>query len=73
MLELNMLAFLGVLSLTQRRTYPSSLKYFIVQRLGSRAFLFGLLMTLLLRFSRIALRVVRVSLFLKLGAAPLHG
>ena len=73
MLELNMLAFLALVGLSKERAQSSALKYFMIQRVGSRAFLLGLRLSLFSGLSEHIASLIGIGLFLKLGASPFHG
>jgi len=73
MLELNILRFLALVGINSRNFHSSALKYFIVQRIGSSILLIGVSLRALREGIALFQRVLGGGLFLKLGAAPLHG
>lgn len=67
-LELNLLRFIFIMFQLSREGATSGLKYFLIQRFGSRVFLLGLVdLTLRGRFGAL---VITVALLFKLAIAP---
>lgn len=72
-LELNMLRFLPIMTSERLElSLENSLKYFLVQRIGSILFLTRVLMLEGATYSVFPV-LLTLSILLKLGAAPLHG
>nr|YP_009498526.1 NADH dehydrogenase subunit 2 [Caridina multidentata]AWK60839.1 NADH dehydrogenase subunit 2 [Caridina multidentata] len=71
-LELNLLSFIPLLSFSKSNQYSSesSLKYFLIQALGSSLILASAPMTLYVQ--DITSVAITLALLLKMGAAPLH-
>ena len=72
-LELNMLIFVAAIRGAKVRLETVSIKYFIIQRIGSRVFLSGVVLGALQASHSLLSIFVGFSLILKLGVAPLHG
>ena len=70
-LEINILAFLPIMSSESGVAFENTIKYFIIQRCASIIFLFGLIYCLFIGNRFVLLK--RIALFFKLGAAPFHG
>lgn len=70
-LELNILAFLPIISSEPGLALENTMKYFLVQRWASIFFLIGLIFSMFISEHLYSIRLV--SLILKLGAAPFHG
>nr|YP_009671892.1 NADH dehydrogenase subunit 2 [Axianassa australis]QCX31752.1 NADH dehydrogenase subunit 2 [Axianassa australis] len=70
-LELNLLSFIPIIAMKNNQlSSEASLKYFLIQALGSASILFsGLMLTLELHF---CCSILSMALLLKMGAAPLH-
>nr|AOH05878.1 NADH dehydrogenase subunit 2 [Filhollianassa ceramica] len=69
-LELNLMSFIPFISLMKNSyTSEASLKYFLIQALGSAIIIMGSMSILILPLMK---WVVASSLMLKMGAAPLH-
>nr|YP_009116471.2 NADH dehydrogenase subunit 2 [Trypaea australiensis]AJD80498.2 NADH dehydrogenase subunit 2 [Trypaea australiensis] len=69
-LELNLMSFIPFISLMKNNyTSEASLKYFLIQALGSAVIILGAVSILILPLMK---WVVASSLMLKMGAAPLH-
>nr|YP_009159477.1 NADH dehydrogenase subunit 2 [Paratya australiensis]AKQ09522.1 NADH dehydrogenase subunit 2 [Paratya australiensis] len=70
-LELNLLSFIPLLSSTENRySSESTLKYFLIQALGSSVILASAPCSLFIQ--NLSYLVILVALLLKVGAAPLH-
>ena len=70
-LEINILAFLPVISSEPGISFENTIKYFIIQRCASIIFLLGIIFSLIIRNKFVLIKLV--ALVLKLGAAPFHG
>ena len=70
-LEINILAFLPIISSEPGIAFENTIKYFIIQRCASIIFLFGVIFCLLIRNKFIIMK--RLAIFVKLGASPFHG
>ena len=70
-LEINILAFLPIISSEMGVAFENTIKYFIIQRCASIVFLFGVIFCLFIRNRFILIK--RIAMFFKLGAAPFHG
>nr|YP_009002563.2 NADH dehydrogenase subunit 2 [Cherax cairnsensis] len=70
-LELNLMSFIPLIS-SKKNQLPTeaSLKYFLIQALGSAIIILSSTLTLL--YPQLALLLVSLALLLKLGAAPFH-
>nr|UFI48265.1 NADH dehydrogenase subunit 2 [Gymnosoma dolycoridis] len=74
-LEINLLAFIPLMSDNKLMSTESSLKYFLTQALASAVFLFAIIIYMLnykMNFNDIAKMMIFSSLLLKSGAAPFH-
>lgn len=71
-LELNLLSFVGALSLSTQLSTRAGLKYFLVQRLGSSGFLVAIFLSQAL-IQEVGYVLTSLSLILKLAAAPFYG
>nr|YP_009937127.1 NADH dehydrogenase subunit 2 [Subclytia rotundiventris]QNT26363.1 NADH dehydrogenase subunit 2 [Subclytia rotundiventris] len=76
-LEINLLAFIPLMSDNSLMSTESSLKYFLTQALASAVFLFAVMMYILnynnkVNFNNIMEMIIFSSLLLKMGAAPFH-
>jgi NADH-quinone oxidoreductase subunit N len=71
-MELNMLLFVALLSIAKANLEIEGIKYFIVQRIGSRVFLVRVVLGRLYVSHRFLERLIGLSLVLKLGIAPAH-
>nr|BCD33881.1 NADH dehydrogenase subunit 2 [Amamiku amamensis]BCD33882.1 NADH dehydrogenase subunit 2 [Amamiku amamensis]BCD33883.1 NADH dehydrogenase subunit 2 [Amamiku amamensis] len=70
-LELNMISFIPLITIKMNSFLSeSALKYFLIQALGSTLFIFSSCMFLSL--TQLSPILLLMSLFLKLGSAPLH-
>lgn len=70
-LEINILAFLPIISSETGVAFENTIKYFIIQSCASIIFLFGVIFCLFIRNRFILIK--RIAIFFKLGAAPFHG
>nr|YP_009939835.1 NADH dehydrogenase subunit 2 [Ectophasia rotundiventris]QNV49150.1 NADH dehydrogenase subunit 2 [Ectophasia rotundiventris] len=75
-LEINLLAFIPLMSDNKLMSTESSLKYFLTQALASAVFLFAVILYLLnynkMNFNNITEMMIFSSLLLKSGSAPFH-
>nr|YP_010851760.1 NADH dehydrogenase subunit 2 [Penicillidia dufourii]WGH14988.1 NADH dehydrogenase subunit 2 [Penicillidia dufourii] len=70
-LEMNLLFFIPLMSDNKLLSSESSIKYFLIQSLGSLILMFSFLL-LLFYFKEIYKIFMMISLLLKMGAAPFH-
>nr|ARH54767.1 NADH dehydrogenase subunit 2 [Trigonopterus sp. 7 AH-2016] len=77
-LEMNLLAFIPLMKTKSNKfSSEASIKYFIIQAMGSSCFLFFMLLFLNLNFIKLEFNMassilINLTLILKMGAAPLH-
>nr|YP_010614728.1 NADH dehydrogenase subunit 2 [Dexia fulvifera]WAS35303.1 NADH dehydrogenase subunit 2 [Dexia fulvifera] len=74
-LEINLLAFIPLMSANKLMSTESSLKYFLIQAFASSVMLFAVIiymMNLKIHFMNITEMMIFSSLLLKMGAAPFH-
>jgi len=72
-LELNMLMFVAGMAAIKSNLEAASIKYFIVQSIGSRVFLGSISLRALQSSNGFLILIMGLRLVLKLGLAPLHG
>nr|YP_011035827.1 NADH dehydrogenase subunit 2 [Penicillidia jenynsii]WRI60683.1 NADH dehydrogenase subunit 2 [Penicillidia jenynsii] len=70
-LEMNLLFFIPLMSDNKLMSTESSIKYFLIQSLGSLTLMFSFLL-MLFYFEEIYKILMMISLLLKMGAAPFH-
>lgn len=71
-LELNMLRFVGLLFLFSLSNIRNTVKYFIIQRVGSSIYLASTLFMFLFSCRAVNISIFSLAIILKMGISPFH-